>query len=136
MPFDLKNLNPAVKFYYPGTRKAEWLELRNIPIGELRKMRKRCVKQTVEYYRPDDSKGQPYRYETEDIDDDKFNEMLWDYQIVSWKIIDPEGKEIPCTLENKLLLMGNSTEFADWVVKCLNKLAKDSEKKKEDSEKN
>ena len=136
MPFDISNLNPPARFYYPGTKKAEWVELRNIPIAELRKMRKATVERISEYYQPNDSKEQPFRYEVEKLDEDKFNEMLWDYQIVNWKIIDPNGKDIPCTLENKLLMMGHSSEFAEWVVKCLNQMASDEEKDKEKSEKN
>ena len=133
MPFDLSNLNPAAKFHW---NKKEWVELRNIPIAELRNIRKKTITKKIEYYRPDESDIKPFRYEDESLNEDKLDELLWDYQIVNWKIVDPDGKDIPCTLENKLLLMGNSTEFAEWVIDCLRQLSTDEKKQKEKSEKN
>jgi len=129
MPFDLQNLNPAAKFYW-GKDKKEWVELRNIPVGELRRIRKETIKRNIEYYRPDQSKEKPFRYEIDDLNEDRLNELLWDYQIVNWHIEDPDGNEIPCTLENKLLLMSNSTEFAEWIIERLNQLVSDEKKNK------
>jgi hypothetical protein len=134
--FDINNLNPTAKFYWPGSRKKEWVELRNIPTAQLRKMRKETVRQEIEYHRPDNSNEKPFRYEVDKVDDDKLFDAMWDYQIVNWQIVDLDGNEIPCTTENKLLMVGNSKEFADWIVKCLNQLAIDEIKKKEKSEKN
>jgi hypothetical protein len=134
--FDINNLNPTAKFYWPGSRKKEWVELRNIPTAQLRKMRKETVRQEIEYHRPDNSSEKPFRYEVDKVDDDKLFDAMWDYQIVNWRIVDLDGNEIPCTTENKLLMVGNSKEFADWIVKCLNQLAIDEIKKKEKSEKN
>lgn len=135
MPFDLDNLNPAVRFYWGGGKK-EWVELRNIPVVELRRIRKEITKKTVEYYRPEESDIKPFRYESDEMDEDKLNELLWDYQIVNWNIEDTDGKKIDCTLKNKLLLMGNSSEFADWIIQCLNQLASDEKTRREKSEKN
>ena len=141
MPFDLKNLNPTARFYW-GSGKKEWVELRNIPIGVLDKIRKETISRNVEYYRPEDldekdrQNFRPFRYEVKKVNEDLLNELLWDYQIVNWNITDPDGNEIPCTKENKLLLMGNSAEFADWIVRCLNQMASDEIKRKEKSEKN
>jgi len=134
--FDIDNLNPVARFYYPGTGKKEWVELRNIPTSELRKLRKKVIRQEVEYYRPDNTNEKPFRYEVDKIDDEKLFDEMWDYQIVNWKIVKINGEEIPCTKENKLLMVGNSKEFADWIVKCLNQLAIDEEKKRDKSEKN
>ena len=136
MPFDISNLNPSARFYYPGTKKAEWIELRNISMSDIRQMRKKTVDKKIEYYRPDNSNERPFRYEIENIDEDELFSLMWDYQIVNWKIIDPNGKEIPCTIENKLLMIGKSNEFAEWVMKCLKQLSKDDAKSKKDSEKN
>ena len=135
MPFDIKNLNPAARFYW-GNGKKEWVELRNVTVKQLRNIRKETVKKTVEYYRPNESDAKPFRYETDEIDHDKMDELLWDYQIVNWCITEPDGKEIPCTLENKLLMMGNSDKFANWVIECLNQMATDEKDQKEKSEKN
>jgi len=134
--FDIDNLNPVARFYWPASKKTEWVDLRNIPIAEIRKLRKQAVAKNVEYYRPDNSEEKPFRYEVESIDDEKFNEILWDYQIADWHILDLNGEKIECNLENKLKLMGHSIEFAEWVVKCLNQLAIDEQKKKEKLEKN
>ena len=46
-------------------------------------------------------------------------ELIWDYAIQDWKgILDKDGEEIPCTLENKLKLM-NIPQFARFVGRCL-----------------
>ena len=46
-------------------------------------------------------------------------EMIWDYAIVDWEnILDAKGKEIPCTLENKMKLM-NIPKFARFAGRCL-----------------
>jgi len=135
MSFNLNNLNPSVKFYWDKS-KEEWIELRNIPIGELRRIRKETVTKEVEYYRPAESDIRPFRYEAEEINEEKMSELLWDYQITDWHFKDAEGNVIPCTLENKLLLLNNSTEFMDRIIKWLNQLAGDAEDIKEKSEKN
>lgn len=49
----------------------------------------------------------------------KERELIWDHAIVDWKdILDTKGNQIPCTLENKLKLMGNP-QFARFVGRCL-----------------
>jgi hypothetical protein len=132
MPIDIQNLNPSAKFFFD---KDEWVELRTIPMSELKEMRKKVVTDKVEYYQPD-GKGQPYRYEVEDVDDDKIFEMMWDYQITDWNIVDKEKKKIPCNTENKILLISNSVEFSDFILKSLKQLGKDNDKRRKKSEKN
>ena len=134
MPIDIKGLNKPSRFYWPGS-KDEWVELRNVNLSEIKKIRRETVVRRAEYYQVDkDSK--PFRYEIEDTDEEKADELLWDYQIVDWNLVDPDGKKIQCTKKNKLLLMENSTEFVSFVVDSLNQLAKDDEKRREKSEKN
>lgn len=133
MPIDINNLNPAAKFFYS---KDEWVEFRTIPMSKLREWRKETIDPKVEYYSPDGYNGQPYRYEIEDVNDDKLFELMWDYQIVNWNIADPKGKEIPCTLKNKILLIANSKEFADFALSSIRKLNEDEEKRREKLEKN
>jgi len=135
MPFDLKNLNPSAKFYW-GKSKREWVELRPLSREDLREMRKRAVIRKTEYYKPDSSDIQPYRYETETVDEDCIFEMMWEKQIIDWNIVDPEENKIPCTKENKLLMINQCREFSEWVSGCLLQLSSDEKKKKEDSEKN
>jgi hypothetical protein len=46
-------------------------------------------------------------------------ELIWDHAIQEWEgILDKDGNEIPCTLENKLKLM-NIPQFARFVGRCL-----------------
>lgn len=123
MPFDLKNLNAGARFYWDDTR-TEWVEIRTLSVNEMKRIRKDAVKKGVEYYR-DKRGGKVHRIEYEDMNDDKFSDSMWDYVIVNWNILDKAGKKIPCTRENKLLLMGNSIEFAKFVSDNLAKLTED-----------
>ena len=133
MPIDLKSLTAPSRFFWPGPDE-EWIDLRNITLAEFKKINAETVTKRAEYHQVDNAK--PFRYEVDDIDSDKADEMLWDYQIVDWNIADGEGKKIKCTKENKLLLMGNSAEFVNFVVDSLNQLADDEKKRREKSEKN
>lgn len=66
----------------------------------------------------------------------KEREMIWDHAIVEWKgILDMKGKEIPCTLENKLKLM-NIPVFARFVGRCFQLIGGNTEEKKAAAEKN
>jgi hypothetical protein len=133
MPVDLKSLTAPSRFFWQGSDD-EWIDLRNVTVAEFKKIRKETVSTRAEYHQIKDSK--PFRYEVEDTDQDKADELLWDYQIVAWNIVDGNGKKIKCTKENKLLLMGNSTEFATFVVDSLNRLVEDEAKRREKLEKN
>jgi len=133
MPVDLKNLTAPSRFFWPDSEN-EWVDLRNVTLAEFKKIRAATVSTRAEYHQINDAK--PFRYEVEVTDDDKSDELLWDYQIVDWNIVDGDGKKIKCNKENKLLLMGNSTEFVRFVVDNLNQLVKDDAKRQEKSEKN
>ncbi|MHC4265972.1 MAG: hypothetical protein ACYSUK_08575 [Planctomycetota bacterium] len=134
MPIDIKGLNKPSRFYWPGSDD-EWVELRHINLSEIKKIRRTTVTRRAEYHQTDkDSK--PFRYEVEDTDEDRADELLWDYQIVDWNLVDPDGKKIKCDKKNKLLLMGNSAEFVSFVVDNLNRLASDEKERQEKSEKN
>jgi len=133
MPINLKSLTAPSRFFWAGSDD-EWVDLRNVTLAEFKKIRAMTVTQRAEYHQVDKSK--PFRYEVEDTNSDLADELLWDYQIVDWNIVDGEGKKIKCTKENKLLLMGNSSEFVNFVVDSLNQLAKDEKKRLDKSEKN
>jgi hypothetical protein len=61
---------------------------------------------------------------------------MWDYVIVDWKgFKDANGKEIPCTRENKLLLM-DVDRFIRFVGHALKIIDQYTEVKKEKLEKN
>ena len=135
MPFDVKNLHPPARFYWDEA-KTEWIEVRTMTGKALIDLRKSTTTKKVDYWRPENSTEKPFRYEYTEMDDERFNELFWDAQIVNWNFTDPEGVEIPCTKENKILLLGNSNEFATWVMGCLSQLDKDEKKRAEKSEKN
>ena len=49
----------------------------------------------------------------------KERELIWDYAIQDWQNLhDKDGKDIPCTIENKLKLMA-VPQFARFVGRCL-----------------
>ena len=132
MPFNLKSLTKPSRFFWPDSE--EWVELRNVTLAEFKAIRKQTVTKRAEYHQVNTEK--PYRYEVEDTDEEKADELLWDYQIARWYIVDGDGKKIKCTKENKLLLMGNSAEFVNFVVKNLNQLSIDDAERRDKSEKN
>jgi hypothetical protein len=135
MPIDIKGLNAPAKFFYPGSKKKEWVEFRTIPMSKLREWRKETVKPKVEYHKTEDV-DKPFRYESEDVDDDKLFELMWDWQIVNWNIEDAENNSIECNKENKLLLISNSLEFSDFALASIKKLSEDELKQRSKSEKN
>ena len=114
MPFDLDNLNPATRFYYDDDED-EWVELRICAGEDLDRIHKQTRKTKREY-------KMGVRYTYEDINHDLEAELMNDFTITAWHIVTPDGKEIPCTYENKQLMMKGSVEFASWVTRCLQKL--------------
>lgn len=129
--FDLadggKNLNPGVWFdLKDGARVC----VRTCAGDDLRSIEAKTVMKKTEY-----RGGQ--RYEYEQVNPDLRNELLWDFVIVDWSgMVDAEGEAIPCTKENKILLMGKSIRFAGYVADCLDKLSTDRELLERESEKN
>ena len=84
---------------------------------DFRNIRKQTLKKKVEY-----KNGQ--RFQIEVIDEDLENQLLWDFCIIGWEnFFDASGNPIPCTKENKILLMGKSIKFSRFVLDCLNKIA-------------
>lgn len=66
----------------------------------------------------------------------KENEMVWDHAIQDWKgILDKDGNEIPCTLENKLKLM-NVSQFARFVGRCMQIISGSNDRAAEEKVKN
>jgi len=58
-------------------------------------------------------------YDQTPAQEKKERELIWDYAIADWQgILDKDGNEIPCTLENKLKMM-NIPIFARFVGRCL-----------------
>jgi len=66
----------------------------------------------------------------------KERELIWDHAIQSWEgMLDKDGDEIPCTIENKLKLM-NIPQFARFVGRCLQLITGANAQATEGAEKN
>lgn len=126
--FDLENLNPGIWIDYDEEGKAQ-VCIRICAGDDLKYIRKKTVKKKIEY-----KNGQ--RFEFEETNEDLFRELLWDFCIVDWKgFIGKDGKEIECTKENKLLLMGKSIEFAKFLGEALEKVGQENREAIEAEEK-
>lgn len=65
------------------------------------------------------------------------NELFWDLVIVAWEnFSDRQGNPIPCTKENKLLLLSRSQKFANFVSDSLKTLNDKELTLMEETEKN
>jgi len=126
MPFDLDNLNPATRFHYNDD---EWVELRICSGEDLTRIHKQTRKKKKEYRH-----GILYRWE--DVDEDLEMDLMNDFAITAWDLVTPSGESIPCTKENKNLMMRNSVEFAGFVTSCLQKLNEKFAGLMEEQEKN
>ena len=110
------------------------VKLRSLDADDWRAIRRQTVKKGVDYKKID---GTPCRLPYEDTNDDLQNELVWDCCIMAWEnFLDVKGNEIPCTKENKVLLMSKSTKFAKFVADSLKQIQDDEAKEKTASEKN
>jgi hypothetical protein len=126
--FDLDALNPGTWFNYKGSKDAK-VCLRVCAGDDYKEIRKTCSKKGVEY-----EKGVRYSYE--EMDSEAFNEKLWDFCIIDWVgFADKNGNRIECTKENKILLMGKSVAFSEFVADRLERLRKIETEEKETEEK-
>ena len=144
MAFNLSNLNPPTRFYWGEERKSaeeikaipeserEWVELRLVPDSVQSQIRKECGIVRKSEYRADKA-GRPNRIDFLDASDEnlvRFNDKLNDYSIPSWHLLDGSGGEIPCTSENKKILLGGEPRFAKWINEKLESLGDLSHEKK------
>ena len=116
--FNMSNPNPGFWFKFnPDDPESGEISLRPQNAEQRNKTRKKAVKDRVEY-----KQGQ--RFEVQDVDDDLFSELVWDYSIVAWSgLIDDKGIPIECTTENKVFLMRNHIGFARFVAEKLGELS-------------
>ena len=129
MRFNLSDLNPPAWFNHPdhaGSR----ICLKVLSSAEMESINKKTSQTKIEYRR-----GQ--RFEVEKVDEKKRNELTWSTAIVDWEgIFDENENELPCTDENKVLLMQNAPTFTSWVLESLEQISDDSIQRQEDAEKN
>ena len=134
--FDLKNLNPGVKFFFDeNDEKGSFVVLRTASAAALDNIRKQAVKVKPEY-RNNPKTNRLERIEVIEIDEALQSRLLWDYAIMEWSIMDAEGKTIPCTADMKFLLMNESKVFSEFVSKCLDRLNEDESARQEAAAKN
>jgi hypothetical protein len=110
------------------------IQLRTISVADFKAIQKQTVRKKVDYKKIE---GTPGRFEYEAIDQDLQNELYWDAVIVGWEnLIDKNEKPIPCTRENKTLLMTRSKKFLEFVVESLKVLAEEEAAQQETERKN
>jgi hypothetical protein len=110
------------------------VQLRTISVADFKAIQKQTVRKRVDYKKVD---GTPGRFEFEEINQDLQNELYWDAVIIGWEnLTDRRGKDIPCTKENKVLLMTRSKKFLEFVVDSLKTLSEDEAARQESEEKN
>ncbi len=122
MRFD--TTNPATKFFFdPADEPAGYVELRVANQAALDDINETATKKKAEV-RPNPAAGKRLeRIAYVETDERMFMTMLWDYCIVSWAgVEDEKGAPVPCTAENKYMLMVNSKQFKDFISKCLDEL--------------
>ena len=110
------------------------VELRTLSYDVLKKINKQSTRKKVDFKKVE---GTPGRFEYEEVNEDLQNELFWDYCIVSWEnLFDSKEKEIPCTKDNKVLLMTKSVMFAKFISDSLQILTESETKQAEALEKN
>ena len=126
MQIDLDNMNPGTFFPFDENpvgeeEKKEGVLLRILTAGKLEEITNRCRTKKIEV------KGSPpARFEVFDFKkggEEKEFELTWDYCIMDWVgVIDKDDKEIPCTPENKILLMKDSIRFSTFINEGIKKI--------------
>ena len=110
------------------------VQVRTMDADTRKAIRKQTTKQRVEYKRVD---GRAERFEVDVLDEDLQNALFWDHVIVAWEnLFDAKQVAIPCTRDNKILLLSRSSKFVDFVGECLKRLAEDELQQAEALEKN
>ena len=110
------------------------VELRSLSYDALKKIDKQVSVKRVDFKKVE---GTPERFEYKETNEDLQNELFWDYCIISWEnLFDSKEKEIPCTKDNKVLLMTKSVMFARFISDSLQILAESEAKQTEALEKN
>ena len=110
------------------------IQLRSMTFEKNREIEKATKKKRVDFKKVE---GIPARFESETLDEDLSNRLFWDHVIVAWEnFFDAKGNEIPCTAENKMLLISRSVKFVKTVRECLDRLAEVDAEQAKDEEKN
>jgi hypothetical protein len=138
--WSLEDLNPAVEFTNPFDPKGKEKIYLRLAADEdnQRFFATAGVKEKV-YWKTHPQTRQMQRVKDFDPtpeERDLFNEEVWDFSITDWVLYDKDKNLIPCTRENKCLLMRKSPKFANWVASSLEQLRESIEIIKEEETKN
>jgi len=132
MKINLNEPNPGVFFRWPNAKTDEegGITLRALNIEALTAIDDATT-----------TKKKKFRghtpYDDVKVDEKRREELIWDYCIVDWENLqDENGKDIPCTLENKVMLMRTQFQFSVFVADCLDQLTEFAEGQKETELKN
>jgi len=123
--------NPCTKFYFPeqeGTPDSEqaWVKLRPVSTDKVREIIKQAKQVKVGFRAVgEDDKAALKQVQWEEMDVDIIYTEMWDYSIVDWGHIEVNGQPLPCSRENKLLLIGNDIRFATNLIEWRKELEKD-----------
>ena len=110
------------------------VELRTLSYDALKKINKQSTRKKVDFKKVE---GTPGRFEYEEVNEELQNELFWDHCILAWEnLYDSKEVEIPCTKENKVLLMTKSAQFAKFISDSLETLNKAEAAQAEAAEKN
>ena len=137
--FNLKELNPGAWFVYEEDKKCKPLsrvKIRAYNNEILKQISDKHTKEVVEYKQAG-KRGNLQRITYLKSDEEAVQGDLWDYSILEWEGFQDESKtDIPCTRENKILLMRQNPQFYAFIDKCIGKLLPDTNEEVEEAEKN
>lgn len=109
--------------------------LRAATMGVIKEIHKKTSSKKTEY-KKFGRRANYQRFEYDDPDEDKREQLLWDYCIVDWEGFFDTDAEMECSTANKIKLMNESAEFALFVADSLEILNDAQIKDQEDIEKN
>lgn len=140
MPFNLDNLNPSKRFYWPGDEtKEEWVELYLPTRNDIRNIFKQIGIKQKQEYRSNPKTGRLERIEFIDTTEEKafkFEEEMIALKITDWNFKELDGKSIPCDKETKIKLVRGAPKFANWMDECLGLSEQENEAFRGEQEKN
>lgn len=112
--------------------------LRLCPLDVLSDIDKKTAVEKVEYRINDKTRQMERIVYSHTKDPNLRNELYWDYIIVDFKGFKNKnsGDDIPCTKENKILLMGRSPQFARFVVDKIEEMSNAANVRDEEVRKN
>ena len=119
---NLKDPNPGFWVHFEEDNDDSGkIAIRPVNSAKVEEIRKKAVKKRVEYKHGN-------RFEVQDVNDELYSELLWDYSIADWSgLVDDDGNTIECTKENKIFLMKNHVGFARFVTDQMNQISEQYE---------